>query len=568
MRLPGFPLISSLCLFWLVGCAANPSLTPGEYRISGELRSVGGAAPRDALVILTRLEDRASRPLVKAPVASDGHFSLVAPGPGDYSLWLTAPGHPGQQLYLQMVADKPALSLQATLATHDYLGNIDVPSVVGSWNGFNPYMAEFMLAQPDGTWVFERAVEGDSVSYYLLGLTRDGRGVPGPQAEGYELADSGDYRSRVSVREGRIRIVFDPRAQPRATAPFHVAFAPPYASLDRINALHARASSLSTLAWHELLNGRSKRDQRSGYGTLPQELLDFARGSHPFLVMRQMAALDVLELPGYDFPTHRPGGRGEALAAELLQLLPANNPHWAMAPSGLKTLASLANPSTVESFLMDAAEHNPEETVQALALSALLEKASKEKDTQRVASLVDRLKPYTEKHMVARATIESVSPSKPRDEQAPHVVKGQLAPAFSAELLEGQGVVSRESLLGRFYLIDFWATWCKPCVGELGPLHAAAEKFNGRGGFTVLSVSLDQDEEQVRRFRSGKWKMPWMHVFAGFDFQAPLPAAFQLNGIPFAVLVDARGNVVATQSQLRGEELEKTLDALLPARAP
>ncbi|OJH35488.1 hypothetical protein BON30_38835 [Cystobacter ferrugineus] len=551
-----------------MGCAAHPSLAPGEYRISGELRGVGGAAPRDALVILTRLEDRASRPLVKAPVASDGHFSLVAPGPGDYSLWLTAPGHPGQQLYLQMVADKPALSLQATLATYDYLEDIDVPSIVGSWNGFNPYMAEFMLAQPDGTWVFERAVEGDSVTYQLLGLTRDGRAVPGPQAEGYELADSGGYRSRVSVREGRVRIVLDPRALSRATSPFLVTFAPPYASLDRINALHARASSLSKLAWHEVLNGRLKRGQKFDYGTLPQELLDFARGSHPFPVMRQMAALDVLGLPVYAFTTHHPGERGEALAAELLQLLPANNPRWAMAPSGLGTLASLVNPSTVERFWMDAAERNPEESVQAFALSTLLEKASKEKDTQRVASLVDRLKPYAEKHMVARATIESVSPSKPRDEQAPHVVKGQLAPAFSAELLEGQGVVSRESLLGRFYLIDFWATWCKPCLGELGSLHAAAEKFNGRGGFTVLSVSLDQDEEQVRRFRAGKWKMPWMHVFAGFDFQAPLPAAFQLESLPFAVLVDARGNVVATQAQLRGEELEKTLDALLPARAP
>ena len=210
-------------------------------------------------------------------------------------------------------------------------------------------------------------------------------------------------------------------------------------------------------------------------------------------------------------------------------------------------------PALLESFV----ERNPDEMVQLYALSLLLEDATERKDTQAVTTLLERIQ--ARRHPFAMMVLS-------RHAMRAQPMDGKPAPAFSAPLLEGGGTVSRESLLGRYYLIDFWATWCKGCVEQLPLQEAAVEKFKGRGGFTILSVSLDTTAEQVKRFRESRWKMPWMHVLNGEDPKTSLSEAFQVYALPMAVLVDVRGVIVASGNALHGEQLEKTLEAKLPKK--
>ena len=111
-------------------------------------------------------------------------------------------------------------------------------------------------------------------------------------------------------------------------------------------------------------------------------------------------------------------------------------------------------------------------------------------------------------------------------------------------------------------MIDFWSTWCGPCVREMPAIHKAYERFKGRKGFEILSISMDGSEKQIAHFRK-KWEMPWMHVFIPGVFENDVAKQFEVAGIPKPILVDARGEIVAMQDELRGESLEATLEKFL-----
>ena len=135
---------------------------------------------------------------------------------------------------------------------------------------------------------------------------------------------------------------------------------------------------------------------------------------------------------------------------------------------------------------------------------------------------------------------------------------GKQAPEISLPDTEGR-TVSLSSFRGKYVLVDFWASWCGPCRQENPNVVEAYNKFRGKN-FTILGVSLDRQKEPWEKAIVDD-KLNWTHISDLKYWQSEVVPMYQIGGIPFNVLVDPEGKVVA--ENLRGEALGQKLQQVL-----
>lgn len=135
---------------------------------------------------------------------------------------------------------------------------------------------------------------------------------------------------------------------------------------------------------------------------------------------------------------------------------------------------------------------------------------------------------------------------------------GNQFPAFAEKDLEGKPL-SLDRFKGKVLLVDFWATWCGPCVQELPNVLEAYKKYHA-DGFEIVGISLDQSEEKLKKFIADK-EMTWPQYFDGKGWQCKLAAQYGINSIPATYLLDGNGKIIA--SNLRGKELAEAVGKAL-----
>jgi len=147
----------------------------------------------------------------------------------------------------------------------------------------------------------------------------------------------------------------------------------------------------------------------------------------------------------------------------------------------------------------------------------------------------------------AKAQFEAYTKLKPEDDPQRQralryisnieLARARMAPAFAATTLDGQRI-SLDDLAGKVVLLDFWATWCRPCREALPHLQKIAKKFEGQP-LVVLSVSLDVDESKWKEFVE-KNSMTWPQCRDG-GFTGPIARQFGVTAIPHTFTIDADG---------------------------
>lgn len=171
-----------------------------------------------------------------------------------------------------------------------------------------------------------------------------------------------------------------------------------------------------------------------------------------------------------------------------------------------------------------------------------------------VEKLVERFPDHQGVRSIQKMVVGQGSESKPVES----ALMNKPAPAFSLPDVNGKEV-SLSSFKGKYVLIDFWASWCRPCREENPNLVSAFNEFKDKN-FTILGVSLDKDKDPWIRAISDD-QLTWQQVSDLRYWDSMVVPLYGIRVIPYNVLLDPYGVVVA--ENLRGEELPAKLQEIL-----
>ena len=129
---------------------------------------------------------------------------------------------------------------------------------------------------------------------------------------------------------------------------------------------------------------------------------------------------------------------------------------------------------------------------------------------------------------------------------------GKLVPDFSATDLDGKPI-SLQQYRGKIVLLDFWAVWCGPCIGEMPNVKRVYDTYKDQG-FDIIGVSLDTDETRLRNYLREN-NIPWRQIFSGQRWNSPLAQQYHIRSIPAPCLIARDGTLISRKA--RGLELER-----------
>ncbi|MEM0963759.1 MAG: TlpA disulfide reductase family protein, partial [Bacteroidota bacterium] len=149
-----------------------------------------------------------------------------------------------------------------------------------------------------------------------------------------------------------------------------------------------------------------------------------------------------------------------------------------------------------------------------------------------------------------------------RDEAEDRRVQaGRQLPDFAIpSLADSTVMITRADLSGKTVLVDFWGTWCSPCIAELPQLHELHEQYADEG-FDILSIATFDTRGAIATFREDRgFPMPWRHALLPDDQMEWARDRFEFTGIPAYLLVAPDGSILAEGWDARGIGLVTALE--------
>ena len=201
---------SSLKIFLLiiiivsfVGCQPKPNYTI----VKGKL--LGSDNPSLIMANVSLNYTTGGKAIQVIDVNKDGSYEIELKHDGLFNLSFSGVNH--EAITVPILNDKrETIILNIKLQRYNYNDKFEDVNIIGDFNHFSFRSAQRMTKQNDGTFTAEFKTDKDSLAYQLLGVEKTGRSINGTMTDKYVYDGGGDYRSVVAVKDGKVKIVFDP----------------------------------------------------------------------------------------------------------------------------------------------------------------------------------------------------------------------------------------------------------------------------------------------------------------------------------------------------------------------
>lgn len=523
--------------------------TAGEVVIRGTLL---GADGKPMPLGEIHIGKQNMRRVAVATSNSDGTYSFTTAERGAVIIEFTGAYHIAKTASLLLTDAAKDIEINARLQANTRPATIDSVIIIGDFNEFDFGTGRAMTKQSDGTFRAEFDESPDNFRYQVLihgaGNAGELHSVNGTQADSYAYDGGGDYRAVLNAAKGKRVVTFDPSKMPlksaAATVEIKDEWQKKFSGILEQSSQRTMKVQKMTMAF--MAEGGKKGEFRFNAAPMREEFMkDYAA--------EKDAQLKTLMLMSYmDIPYSATNDeRSRELAAQLLGSTPANSPLWYDKRLALEAVNMTGQPEKYAKYISELHNSGDTNTIPwgFIRVMAAAEFFGRKSDVGQMYGLMKKLFSETRAFSSAKRQYD---PSK-------QVEVGHVAPQFAFASVENPNKqITNESIRGKYTLIDLWAVWCGPCRGEMPNLHKAYERFKNKN-FEILSVSFDKKADDVTKYRDDKWKMPWMHAFSEGVFESKAADIFEVVGIPKPILVSPDGLILAMESDLRGENLEKTL---------
>jgi peroxiredoxin len=145
----------------------------------------------------------------------------------------------------------------------------------------------------------------------------------------------------------------------------------------------------------------------------------------------------------------------------------------------------------------------------------------------------------------------------------PKFINGEIAPDFTLQMADGSNF-QLSNLKGQYVLLDFWGSWCGPCLQEAPDLKRLYDTFKGKNftdakGFELVSVGIEQDKNRWSAAIS-RFNMTWQYHVSDFqNMDSPVAKQYGVRVIPTKFLINTEGVIVGVNQPI--EVIEKFLQS-------
>lgn len=479
-------------------------------------------------------------------IKSDGTFELELPADSSFLVYFSSPNRPTYVTFVR-TQNLSSVGLQLTLGTFQY-NSMNEVGLIGTMNDFEPRNKLFLEKLKNGNFQIEFDTELDTIEYQLTSLTNR-YFVSGTEQNKKFTPDlhylSDNYVGLAYPDNGKVKIDFKPGELAKGGVTAVVTFEDP---------LNEKIAHI----FENMINRNNNKDynnaffnhliSRKGRNLFNYDWSEDLAEIEKLLNREEDSFARQLLLLSYADISTLYGRLDSKVAEQIFVEIDPKSELWSLNPKAMIRASSfLGGFSVYQSYILKAIEEHPSDNVKTSLLynltNFLYENGGEY--SKYYEMLMDK---YPDSPLSARA-VKMYSKER--------VVKvGSKIPAFSFESVDSPEItVTDQKMLGKVYLIDFWATWCGPCIWEFPFMEKVYNKYANQG-FEIITVSFDSSIERIQNFRTGKNKMPWLNAWERDGLNAESVTQFEISSIPKPILVSDEGIILAIGSELSGEEID------------